>query len=73
MRTRFSRLLLGRESSLFEVSFNEINKLIFKLWGKVVEKLHVDKLVALKSLTLNLSNTSPEFFIDQHRFLSDLS
>ena len=30
------------------------------------------KLVALKSLALSLSNISPEFLIDQNRFLTDL-
>ena len=36
-------------------------------------KSYVDKLVALKSLVLSLSNISPEFFIDRNRFLSDQS
>ena len=36
-------------------------------------KMYVDKLVALKSLALSLSNTSPEFLIDQTIFLPDLS
>ena len=34
---------------------------------------YVDKLVALKSLALSLSKTSPEFLIDQNSFLPDLS
>ena len=38
-----------------------------------VEKSEVDKLVALKSLALSLSIISPEFLIDQNRFLPDLS
>ena len=38
-----------------------------------VEKSQVDKLVTLKSLALSLSKISPEFLIDQNRFLSDLS
>ena len=38
-----------------------------------VEKSYVNKLVALKSLALSLSKTSPEFLIDQNRFLPDLS
>ena len=58
-------------------SFNKINKFILiKLWGKVVlrvEQLYADKLVALKSLALSLSTTSPEVLIDQNRFLPDLS
>ena len=33
----------------------------------------MDKLVALKSLALSLSKILPEFFIDQNRFLPDLS
>ena len=33
----------------------------------------MDKLVALKSLALSLSQISPEFLIDQNRFLLDLS
>ena len=33
----------------------------------------VDKLVALKSPALSLSNTSPEILIEQHLFLLDLS
>ena len=37
-----------------------------------VEKSYVDKLVALKSLALSLSKTSPELLIDQNRFLPDL-
>ena len=38
-----------------------------------VEKLYVDNLFALKYLAFSLSNTSPEFLIDQHRLLPDLS
>ena len=38
-----------------------------------VERSYVDKLVALKSIALSLSNTSPEFLIDQDRCLPDLS
>ena len=38
-----------------------------------VEKSLEDKLVALKSLALSLSKISPEFLIDQNRFLPDLS
>ena len=38
-----------------------------------VDKSYVDKLVALKSLALNLSNTSHVCLIDQNRFLPDLS
>ena len=38
-----------------------------------VEKTLVDKLVALKFLALSLSKISPEFLIDQNRFLTDLS
>ena len=34
-------------------------------------KAYVDKLTALKSLVLSLSNTSPECLLDQNRFLSD--
>ena len=37
-----------------------------------MEKSYVDKLVARKSLALSLSNTSPDFFMDQNRFLPDL-
>ena len=37
-----------------------------------VEKAYVGKLVALKSLALCLSKTSPEFFKDQSWFLLDL-
>ena len=33
-----------------------------------VEKSYVDKLVALTSLALSLSEISPEFLIDQNRF-----
>ena len=33
----------------------------------------VNKLVALKSLVLSLSNTSPELLIDQKRFLRDFT
>ena len=40
---------------------------------KRVEKAYIDKLVTLKSLAERLSNISPEFFIDQNRFLPDLS
>ena len=36
-------------------------------------KSYVDKLVALKSLVLSLSNISPKFLLDQNRFLSDQS
>ena len=36
------------------------------------EKAHVDKLVALKSLALSLSNTFLNFLKDQNRFLPDL-
>ena len=36
-------------------------------------KLYVDKLVALKSLALSLSNTSCELLIDPNRFVLDLS
>ena len=35
-------------------------------------KSYVDKLVALESLALSLSNISPEFLIYQIRFLPDL-
>ena len=38
-----------------------------------VENSYEDKLVALDSLALILSNTSPEFFMNQNRFLPDLS
>ena len=38
-----------------------------------VENPQVDKLDALKSLALSLSKISPEFLIDQNRFLPDLS
>ena len=38
-----------------------------------VETPYVDKLVALKYLALSLSKTSPEFLIDQKRFLLELS
>ena len=34
---------------------------------------YVDKLVALKSPALSLSKTSPEFLIDQNRFLLEHS
>ena len=33
----------------------------------------MDKLVALKSLALSLSNFLPEFLMDKNRFLPDLS
>ena len=33
----------------------------------------MNKLVAFKSLALSLSKISPEFFMDQNRFLPDLS
>ena len=38
-----------------------------------VEKSYVDKLVALKSLALSLSKSSPDIYIYQNRFLPDLS
>ena len=38
-----------------------------------MEKAYVDKLTALKSLVLSLSNTSPECLLDQNRFLSTFS
>ena len=38
-----------------------------------VETPYVDKLVALKYLALSLPQTSPEFLIDQNRFLLELS
>ena len=37
-----------------------------------VEKSHVDKLVALKSLALSLSNTSLNILKDKNRFLPDI-
>ena len=51
---------------------------LIRLLGKVVyvksrTKTYVDKLVALKSLALNLSNTLHEFTIHQYRLLPDLS
>ena len=38
---------------------------------QIVEKPYVYKLVRLKSLALILSTTSPDFLIDQNRFLHD--
>ena len=38
-----------------------------------VEKSQVDKLVARNPLDFSLLSTSPEFIIDQNKFLPDLS
>ena len=37
------------------------------------KKNHVDKLVARNPLDFSLLSTSPEFLIDQNKFLPDLS
>ena len=68
----------GKRVFSLEVSFNKKNKLIFNTIirlsslksGEII--CRKTKLVALKSLALRLSNISPEYVIDQQRFLSDL-